>query len=367
MTLVGKGYFIWKIPKCEGGVSAAIAARATAANLSHVLIKIADGANWMYNYDYDTRTDLIPPVVDALRAAGVSVWGWHYVRGDNPSAEAHLAVERMKALRLDGYVIDAEGEYRHTEKRAAAGIFMEELRSGLPATPIALSSYRFPRIHRPLPWEEFLERCDLAMPQVYFEGAHNPEEQLAQCVEQYAALRPARPVIPTIPTYASHTWRPTPDEIVRILSKARDLGLSAANAWSWDFASRPAFSDLWNALATFDWAPAAPLADVPERLVEALNKHEPESAAGLYTENAAHVTGARTLVGQIPILDWYRKLLTELLPEASFELTGKNGSDNSRHFTWTARGPQGAVRDGSDTLGLRDGRIQYHYTFFSVG
>jgi hypothetical protein len=366
MTLVGKGYFIWKIPQCDGGVPAAIAARASAAGLSHVLIKIADGANWMYNYDYETRTDLIPPVADALRATGISVWGWHYVRGDNPTGEARLAVDRMRALRLDGYVIDAEGEYRHTEKRGAAKNFMDALRSGLPSTPIALSSYRFPRIHQPLPWTEFLERCDLAMPQVYFEGAHNPEQQLALSVEQYAALRPARPFVPTIPTYASSKWRPTPDEIVRILRKARELGLTAANAWSWDFASRPAFADLWNAVASYDWPPATPLGDVPERLVDALNKQEPESVAGLYAENAAHVTGSRTLVGKGAIQDWYRKLLTELLPESHFELTGKNGSDNSRHFTWTASGPRGSVRDGSDTVGLRDGRIQYHYSHFSV-
>jgi hypothetical protein len=366
MTLVGKGFFVWKIPKCEGGVPAAIAARAVAARLSHVLIKIADGSNWMYNYDYDTRTDLVPPVVQALRAAGVSVWGWHYVRGDNPSAEARLAVERMKALGLDGYVIDAEGEYRHTEKRAAAKTFMEELRAGLPQTPVALSTYRFPRIHQPLPWTEFLERCDLVMPQVYFEGAHNPEEQLARSVEQYAALRPARPFVPTIPTYASSTWRPTPGEIARMLGKARELGLTAANAWSWDFASRSAFSDLWDAMATFDWPPETPVGDVPERLVEALNRHEPEAVAGLYAENAAHVTGARTIVGQGAILDWYRKVFTELLPEADFEMTGKSGSANSRHFTWTAKGPQGSVRDGNDTLGLREGRIQYHYSQFSI-
>ena len=107
MTLYGKGFYMWQLPNCDGGSAQAIAARVKAAGLSHVLIKIADGANWIYNYDYQTRTDLIPPVANALRDIGVQVWGWQYVRGDDPLGEARMAVNRMTTLGLDGYTIDA--------------------------------------------------------------------------------------------------------------------------------------------------------------------------------------------------------------------------------------------------------------------
>ena len=29
--------------------------------------------------------DYVPPLVSALRERGISPWGWHYVRGDDPS------------------------------------------------------------------------------------------------------------------------------------------------------------------------------------------------------------------------------------------------------------------------------------------
>ena len=44
MTLQGKGFMIWQVPNCEGGDPNAIAAVAMEANLSHVLIKIADSS-----------------------------------------------------------------------------------------------------------------------------------------------------------------------------------------------------------------------------------------------------------------------------------------------------------------------------------
>ena len=203
MALMGKGYFIWQIPRCEGGVPSRIASRAKEAGLSHVLIKIADSSNWPYNVDLSTNVDLVLPVLQALRAAGIQVWGWHYVRGDDPVGEARLAIRRISDLGVDGYVIDAEAEYKEEGKRPAAKRFMHEMRAALPDLPMALSTYRFPKLHAALPYAEFLEGCDYAMPQVYFEKAHNPEQQIEATVEQYMALRPARPVIPTAPTYAT--------------------------------------------------------------------------------------------------------------------------------------------------------------------
>lgn len=364
--LHGKGYFLWKLPYCDGGNPQAIARRATAARLTHVLIKIADGASWKYNYNRERKTDYVPPVIAALRDSGVSVWGWHYVRGDDPEAEARLAVERVLELGVDGYVINAEREYKKPGRREAAKAFMQKVRAGLKDLPIALSSYRFPRIHHAFPFSEFLEGCDYAMPQVYFEQAHNPERQLEICLDQYTSLRPARPVVPTAPTYASGDWRPTPDEIRRFFARALSLGLAAANAWSWDFATRPKYLDLWDAVADFEWPSPPQTSDVPEMLIAALNRGDVEGAAALYHERAAHVTGERTVLGRSAVAEWYRTMLDRLLPDARFALTGKSGRDSSRHFTWNATSPRGVVSDGSDTLGLMQGKILYHYTFFTV-
>jgi hypothetical protein len=366
MDLLGKGYYLWQIPRCDGGDPARIVARATAAGLSHVLIKIADGGYWDYNVDKEREIDLIPPVLSALKAAGIQVWGWHYVRGDEPLAEAQRAIKRIGELGVDGYVIDAEHEYRDRRKAKAAGQFMAELRKFYPDLPIALSSYRYPRTHPALPWEEFMAACDYAMPQVYFEQAHNPEEQLQRCVDQYMGLTNTRPIIPTAPTYVRGDWKPTPEEIQRFLSKAKEMGLPAANAWSWDFATRDPYLPLFQAVATFDWPFKPPVADMPERLIGRLNQHDAGHVAGLYMDHAAHVNGDRTVVGKGQVETWYRTMFDELLPKGSYEFTGKISDGNTRVFTWKATSKSGRVLDGNDTLSVRDGRILYHYTFFTL-
>ncbi len=366
MTLRGKGLFIWQLWKCDGGDPEVIAAKAKAAGLSHVLIKIADGDYWSYNIDPKTKYDYIPPVLQALKEEGIEVWGWQYVRGRNPIGEAQLAIQRTKALGMDGFVIDAEGEYQSKSKKTAATRYMNELRAALPDLPIALSTYRFPKLHRTLPFAEFLAGCDYAMPQVYYEQRHNPETQLEICVEQYMALNPARPIIPTAPIYGRGDWRPTADETTRFFAKAKEMGLSAANAWSWDVGSRPAYKDLWGAVSDFDWPTDPPVADMPERLIGRLNQHDRELVARLYAENAAHVTGKQTIFSRQAIADWYGKLIRETLPEAKFEITGKAGSGSTRHYTWTAQSSRGQVVDGNDTLGLREGKIQFHFSYFTV-
>jgi hypothetical protein len=367
MPLEGKGFFIWQIPNCDGGNPAAIAARASAAGLTHVMIKIADGVNWIYNYDRETKIDYVPPVQRALKEAGIQVWGWHYVRGDDPVGEARMAIRRTRELGLDGYVIDAEKEYRKTSKRPAARRFMKELRAALEDLPIALSTYRYPRLHAELPFAEFLEDCDLAMPQVYFEQAHNPEQQLEKCVEQYMSLRPARPVVPTAPAYKAGGWTPTPEDLKRFLVKAREMELRAVNVWSWDYATRPALLDLWKAVADFDWATGSELGDMPEKLIGRLNERDPEKIASLYGQYAAHVTGARTVLGVDAIREWYEVMFRDILPNGQFTLTGKSSLGPTRRFTWVASGDRGTVADGNDILGLRDGKIEFQYSFFTVG
>jgi hypothetical protein len=288
------------------------------------------------------------------------------VRGDEPLAEAQRAIKRIGELGVDGYVIDAEHEYRDRRKAKAAGQFMAELRKFYPDLPIALSSYRYPRTHPALPWEEFMAACDYAMPQVYFEQAHNPEEQLQRCVDQYMGLTNTRPIVPTAPTYVRGDWKPTPEEIQRFLSRAKEMGLPAANAWSWDFATRDPYLPLFQAVATFDWPFKPPVADMPERLIGRLNQHDAGHVAGLYMDHAAHVNGDRTVVGKGQVETWYRTMFDELLPKGSYEFTGKISDGNTRVFTWKATSKSGRVLDGNDTLSVRDGRILYHYTFFTL-
>src|SRR6267154_363954 len=167
--LTGKGMFIWRIQACEGGDVKAIAAKAQAAGMSHVLIKIANSINLFGNQNisgHDLANDPVKDLVAELKARNIQAWGWHYITGFNPEAEARVGGQRALALNLDGYVIDAEKEFDSDNHDATARRFMTALRSVIPDMIVALSSYRYPYFHREFPWAAFLERCDLAMPQV---------------------------------------------------------------------------------------------------------------------------------------------------------------------------------------------------------
>lgn len=363
MTLEGTGFFIWKVPNCEGGNPAAIAAAAKAAGFSHVMLKIADGT-YAYNLDRDTKADLLPPVIQALRSNGIQVWGWHYVYGNNPVGEADIAVRRLQQLELEGYVIDAEIEYKQPGKAAAARRFMDRLRASLPALPMALSSYRFPSFHRQLPWSVFLERVDYNMPQVYWEQNHNAEANLRRCVREFQAMQPFRPIFPTGPAYKTGGWRPTQADISEFLNTARELHLSGANFFSWDECKRDV-PELWETIAAFKWSQPAPVVDIADQLVAALNSRDLDKVVALYLPDAVHITFARAIQGAQAIRAWYHTLLNQILPAATFKITGVTGSGNSRHINWTASAANGAAASGSDSIGLLDGKIAYHYSNFT--
>jgi hypothetical protein len=364
MTLQGKGMMIWKIPSCENGDANKIASEAQLAGLTHILIKIADGP-YPFNVEKETGADLVPALAAALRARGIQVWGWHYVYGYNPVAEAKMAVQRVKELGLDGYVIDAEVEYKTPGRDKAASAFMTELRQGLPQKPLALSSFRFPSLHPQLPWKAFLEKCDYNMPQVYWEQAHNPGAQLQRTVREFAVLAPQRPVIPTGPIYSNAGWEPTVGDIKEFLVTARGLNLSAVNFYAYDHA-RAARLPLWDTVAAYPWSASSAPQDLPLRYIEALNAGDPALVTRLYTEDAVRITAAATLQGSEAIRSCYQTLLGEQLPGATFSITSKGGSENTFHFNWTASGPTGSISDGSDTIGSLDGKISYHYSSYTI-
>jgi hypothetical protein len=363
MTLQGKGYFVWRISACENGDVIAITNLAKQANYTHLLIKVADG---VYSYNIESNgVDLAPPLVQALHAWNIQAWGWHYLYGDYPGIEADKAIERIKTLRLDGYALDVESEYKQPGKEEAARIFMNRLRYALPTFPVALCSYRFPSYHPQVPWAIFLENCDYNMPQVYWEQAHNPGEQLARCVREFMAMTPYRSILPVGSAYPRGSWTPTPDDILEFLQTTQSLNLSAASFWEWGNTRRN-LPDDWEIICDFPWSTAPTPLDITQEYINALNTHNPDVLTNLYLPSAIHVNAARTIQGTTAIHTWYQTLLSQLLPNAAFVHTGFNGSGSARHLTWTATSSAGNVYNGSDTFGLYTGKIAYHYTFFTI-
>ena len=364
MALEGKGWYIWQIRRCEGGNAAQIAAEAVASGLSHVLIKVADGTS-AYNLDPITGADLVPSIIQALRAKNIQCWGWQYVYGYDPAGEGAIAVQRTQQLNLDGFVIDAEDQYKLPGREAAARTYMNVLRASLPNLPIALSSYRYPTLHPQLPWVAFLEKCDYNMPQVYWVNAHNPGEQLIRSVREFQAITPFRRIIPTGSAYLQGNWQATSADIIDFMQTAQIVNLSAANFWEWGH-TKLYVPGLWETVKAFPWGGFPPGGEILDNYFDALNAHNAGLAASLYASNAVHVNGDRVIQGNEAIRNWYQTLFGQILPNAQFTLTGSSGDQSARSFQWTAVSDAGRVIDGSDNFGIVNGAIVYHYTFFTL-
>lgn len=266
MAIAGKGIFIWRIAEIYGGNVTRIADEAQAAGFSHVLVKVADGR---YRYNLVNGIDLGAQLIALLRARSIQAWGWQYVYGSNANLEADLAINLVKQHNLDGFVVNAEAQFKAKGMNKVADTYMKRLRAGLPKTKIGLSSYRYPRSHSPFPFDEFLKYCDFSMPQVYWQGASNPAEQLRKTIAEYGALRHKLPVVPTGAAYSHGGWAPTDAQIAEFVAEAKRLGLSGANFWEWA-AAQKGDASMWAAVRSAAWGngnpPPAPSGPVYIRL-----------------------------------------------------------------------------------------------------
>jgi hypothetical protein len=363
MAALGKGYYIWQIPDCEGGSVTTIQQKAQAAGLGHVLVKVADGQR-SFNIT-SGGLDLAAQVVQAVKSVGIQAWGWQYIYGESPVSEARIAIQRIKELKLDGFVVNAEVEFKEACMGIAATKYMTQLRSALPNLPIALSSYRFPSYHPQFPFAEFLQYCDINMPQVYWVGAHNPDSQLAKCVNEFQGISPFRPIIPTGSAYASGSWQPNEADVNTFLRAAKQIGATGANFWSWDYCSRY-FPNLWVEIGRFDWNSNNSTQDIVALYMQALNAQDAASVSELFNEDGVHITTEKSVQGKAEIKDWYKSFFSNTFPNGTYSMVGYSSSGYSRRLTWEATSASKTITDGRDTFGIRDGKIAYHYSYYDL-
>lgn len=361
--LAGKGMYIWKIQACHNGSISEITRRAVRANYSHVLVKIANGI-YSYNYDWERKIDLVPPLVSALKGEGIQVWGWHYVFGDQPWGEASKAISRIQELDVDGFIINAEGHYKG--KYIAAASFMDQLTNAITDIPIGLSSYRYPSYHPALPWNQFLKKCDLNMPQIYWKFGNNPAAQLNKSIADYMNQKYTPPIFPTGAAYTSDGWTPTLDEVAEFMEECKRLNLPGFNFWEWRSLHADLPEEYYRVIRDFKWdSGESEPKDIAELLLEALNAHDVKQLQELYRDDAVHITSERTVQGKEAIKSWFTSLFTDILPDSEFNLAGFSGTGNTRQISWTADSSAGSVKNGRDTLGLIEGKIAYHFSDFS--
>ncbi|MGH2582521.1 MAG: nuclear transport factor 2 family protein [Anaerolineales bacterium] len=353
MSIYGKGIFIWQNSRLFGGNATKIADLVKSGGLTYAIIKVADGR---YTYGISGGMDLVPPVVAALKARGIKAWGWQYVYGADPKAEAAKAIERIKGLGLDGFVVNAEGQFKATGMATKARTYMETLRAGVGKLPLGLSTYRYPNVHPAFPFAMFLNYVDLSLPQIYWVGSTNPAQQLQRSYDEYRKIAPWRPFVPTGSAYTQGDWSATPDQVKAFLQKSKDMNLQGANFWELattqeDGAAR------WNVIKAFDWPVSAPVADplapnpnLPALYIAALNSGDPNKAAALYEKTVGTLTYAgKAYKGRTQILNYYNQLLKKTLAGIKFELLTSSFDGRYYKLQWKGRGREKVFR-GRDSF-----------------
>lgn len=228
--------FIWRLANCEGGDLTNIIKRAKSAGLGHLVVKFVDGQT-----PYNSHPDL-KALVALAHSQSVEVWGWPYTYGKQPEMEATVAAHWYREIGFDGFVIDAEGEYKNNTPKATT--YAQTLRNALPDEPIGLSSYWCPSLHPEFPWEAFINRCDFIMPQVYWSPSKRDSgDCLERSMKEFAKW--AKPIVPTGGVLDDANL--TSDELTEFMEHAVGAGIRNFNLWHWAGA-KPAH---WTAIAQF--------------------------------------------------------------------------------------------------------------------
>lgn len=245
-----KGLWIWYIKDCLNGDIDAIIKKCHDYDISYLLIKSGNGTNiWT-----QINTDL----VQRLHGAGIKVYSWSYVYGDEPLKEAEVATHSL-GLGVDGHVFDAEGEYeRLQDNTAASETMLKTVREKYPGAFLAYAPFPVIDYHTKFPYVTFGKYCDAVMPQIYYGTMQmTPQAAILRMYDNFVRWQKnwmdsghsdsVKPIIPVGQVYDNKTINPpyilNPADIASFVSIIK--GYKSVNFWSFQHLER---EDCWAAI-----------------------------------------------------------------------------------------------------------------------
>ena len=251
-VLNGKGMWIWKTVQTEKGDVDAVVARATAAGLRQIWVRVGDSRDGFYAADYLNR------LVPKAQKAGLAVIGWGFPFLHDPEADAAWSIEAVNwrgpdGARLDGFSPDIELASEGvvlTERRIT--VYLGLVRPAAGPMPMVATVYRATdaRWNGTYPYRAIAPYVDAFAPMVYW-GCVEPGTATLESVQRLASLKPVHVIGQGYDAgpEGGRAGSPSAEETVRFLDVARRNGAVGASMWVWQFMS----GEQWDALSTYVW------------------------------------------------------------------------------------------------------------------
>jgi hypothetical protein len=181
-SLEGKGMYLWHLWTADGGGKNlnTIITKLQSVGAKWLVIKMADGDSYYYRsgkglYDWATANyGSMDSVVSIFHANGIKLLAFQYVYGtphhwNNPVSETDVANSILNVKGIDGLIIDAEVQYDTLANRYnLAQAYCDSIHAHHPDAYIGLTSWARVDGHNTFPWQTFLDRVDVNMPQTYW-------------------------------------------------------------------------------------------------------------------------------------------------------------------------------------------------------
>ena len=226
MIFDGLGMWVWQEKYSPSTVKACID-----AGVTHLIVRawngtgpVGSGFHQFDNYKAFVADGRIPIVP------------WTYVygpgHGNAPRLEAHSFVEAVLPFKPRAVVVDIESEY--SWQAAATDTLFSSLRSVLPDTLLAYSSFDLPGLHQEVAFKAIHKYIDVAIPQLYFAGRPvRDDSALERMYNSYkAAGLPISNIYPAIQGRGI-----TQDEAIAVADSVRGLSIWRLGTLEYDIKS----------------------------------------------------------------------------------------------------------------------------------
>jgi hypothetical protein len=251
-AITGKGMWIWQWSHTEGGDADAVVARAKAAGLRQLWVRVADSFDGFYG------AGELAALVPAAHHAGIDVigWGFPYLYdpvGDAAWTRAAFDWRGPGGATLDGFSADIEMSTEGVAlSPARVSVYLALARPAAAGRPFVGTVYPpTDRLWATYPYASIAPYVDAFAPMVYW-GCDQPADDVVRALGRLSTLAPVAPVGQAFSTAGSpgqRTAAPSGAEIDRFVAVSRAGGAVGVSLWSWQAAD----TEEWAAFAGDPW------------------------------------------------------------------------------------------------------------------